>query len=48
MVLEAKDNIRLTIRLDLTHGQTDVPSLTVTEEYSSDQDVDYEFDPYLQ
>lgn len=47
IVLEARDNIRLTVRLDLTHGQTDVPSLNVTEEYSSDQDVDYEIDPYL-
>lgn len=45
--LEAKDNIRIIVKLDLTHGQTMVPVLSVTEEYASETDVDYEIDPYL-
>ena len=45
--LEAKDNIRIIVKLDLTHGQTTVPVLNVTEEYASETDVDYEIDPYL-
>ena len=45
--LEAKDNIRIIVKLDLTHGQTMVPVLNVTEEYASETDVDYEIDPYL-
>lgn len=46
--LQAKDDIRLVVRLDLTHGQAEIPSLTVTEEYASEQNPDYEIDPYLQ
>lgn len=46
--LQAKDNIRLVVRLDLTHGQAEMPSLTVTEEYASEQNPDYEIDPYMQ
>ena len=45
--VEAKDNIRIIVKLDLTHGQTTVPVLDVTEEYASETDVDYEIDPYL-
>lgn len=45
--LEAKDNIRIIVKLDLTHGQIMVPVLSVTEEYASETDVDYEIDPYL-
>lgn len=47
LTLEAKDNIRIVVKLDLTHGQAAVPSLSVTEEYASESGQDYEIDPYL-
>lgn len=45
--LEAKDNIRLVVRLDLTHGQVDTPSVSVKEEYASEEEADCVIDPYL-
>ena len=47
LTLEAKDNIRIVVKLDLTHGLTEIPSLSVTEEYASESGQDYEIDPYL-
>lgn len=46
LALEAKDNIRLIVKLDLTHGLAAMPSLTVTEEYASEVEDDCEIDPY--
>ena len=47
LTLEAKDNIRLVVSLDLTHGQADSPSVTVIEEYASEEEADCVIDPYL-
>lgn len=45
--LDAKANIRILVRLDLTHGQASMPSLSVTEEYADEVDEDCQIDPYM-
>lgn len=47
VVLEAEDNIRLVIKLDLTHGQSAMPSISVVEEYAAESEEDCIIDPYM-
>lgn len=47
LALQAKDNIRIVVKLDLTHGQADMPSLSVTEEYATESEEDCVIDPYM-
>lgn len=44
--LEAKDNIRLVVKLDMTHGVAGVPGIAVIESFDSEETADGIVDPY--
>ena len=44
--LAAKDDVRLVVRLDMTHGIAGVPGISVIETFDSDETADGVIDPY--
>lgn len=47
VTLDSKDNVRIIVKLDLTHGQVQMPALSVIEEYAHDEEEDCVIDPYM-
>lgn len=47
VTLDAKDNVRIIVKLDLTHGQVQMPALSVFEEYAHEEEKDCVIDPYM-